>query len=272
MAAHMMRSMTFMKSEFEKLKSSYEELKSNYDDLKTNYEDFKSNVSEAALEVVKAKDAVQSSGYCPNVVMPLESAIFSLTGPQLDLQNDITFCFSQKGLNVWKTSPFTVSPGYKFMVEVSYESEEICARGGRYCSSYRTITSLFLLKGDRDNQLKWPMKIDNDINISFYSGYSSTLYVYHERFRCDQEDINPCEKFSMQQEVMRRKSTNQQSIKFIEISIIWREDKISGHIIEKSTSRFPIWQCKYCEVQMSYVPPQSKITICMQCGKGILNS
>ena len=284
MAAHMMKSMTFMKSEFEKLKSSYEELKSshgqlkaNYDDLKTNYEDFKSNVSEAALEVVKAKDAVQSSGYCPNVVMPLESAIFSLTGPQLDLQNDITFCFSQKDLEVWKTSPFTVSPGYKFLVEVSYGRKEIPVPIGEsymYIMSYMTITSLFLLKGDRDNQLKWPMKIDNDIIISLYYSCGSILYLNHETFRCDQEEIiNPCEKFSMQQEVMRRESRNK-SIKFIKISIVRCKNskRRSSGRVEKSASRFPIWQCKYCAAQMSYVPPQSKITICMQCGKGILNS
>ena len=130
--AHTTKSMTFFKNEIDELKSK---------------------VSRAAVKIIQATNQLQNtSGHQPHVMRSLQSALLLLTDPQLDFQKDIAFCFPQDDIKVWRTLPFVVPLGHKFMVEISQDTFHTCA-------------SLFLLKGD---QLKSQAKMDKGIKKSLY--------------------------------------------------------------------------------------------------------
>ena len=55
-------------------------------------------------------------------------------------------------MDIWKSHPFTVSPGYLMCVRVKPDAMKI-------------VVDLLLLKGDDDEHLKWPMEIKKEISL-----------------------------------------------------------------------------------------------------------
>ena len=141
-----------------------------------------------------------------------------------------------------------MSPGYRFLVEASKKES--------------LTIDLFLLKGDKDEQLKWPIcseLANNSFTITLYGpNHNPQLQSFRALFNCD-EVKNSCGKFSMQREVMKK-----------EFRVVNQLSHVSHIVISHENPVPPLHgfnYCYHCNVEFGQHSPQSTIAICMQCGK-----
>ena len=161
-AAHLMKFVTGyrdLKADNEQLKADVKSLKADNKSLiagvkssvvfKKEFTSFKSQV---AFEIARIKDSIEKPN--SDVSKSLESIESLLKGYHLD--SDVySIVFSiPPDMKVWKSSPFTVSPGYSMCIRVRLEA--------------MTTVELLLLRSSADDKLKWPMEIKKQISILLY--------------------------------------------------------------------------------------------------------